>query len=93
MPNTMASPSPVPRSPLVVKNGSRQRLRVVSLMPTPLSWISTMTCSSRAPSRVRSRITPPSGSASTAFSMRLVSASRTSLSAPSTLGRSAASSL
>ena len=48
-----------------------------------------MTCLSRV-GRVRSRITPPSGSASTALSMRLVIASRTSLSAPSTLGRSGA---
>ena len=37
----MASPSPVPRSPLVVKNGSRQRRRVSSSMPMPVSATST----------------------------------------------------
>ena len=33
IPYTIASPKPVPRSPLVVKNGSRQRRRVSSSMP------------------------------------------------------------
>ena len=37
MPYTIASPSPVPRIPLVVKNGSRQRRRVSSSMPIPPS--------------------------------------------------------
>ena len=93
MPNTMVSPSPVPRSPLVVKKGSRQRLRTVSDMPAPLSSISMMAWLSRVLCRLRMVITPPSGSASTALSMRFVIASRTSLSAPSTFGRSGAKSL
>ena len=41
IPYTMARPRPVPRSPLVVKNGSRQRRRVFSSMPTPVSATST----------------------------------------------------
>src|SRR6202021_652781 len=43
MPYTMASPNPVPRSPLVVKNGSRQRRRVSSSMPIPVSLTSSNT--------------------------------------------------
>ena len=41
MPNTIASPRPVPARPLVVKNGSKQRRRTSSLMPEPESatWI------------------------------------------------------
>ena len=45
MPYTDASPSPVPRSPLVVKNGSMQRRRVSSSMPMPLSATSICTAS------------------------------------------------
>ena len=40
MPYTMARPRPEPRSPLVVKNGSRQRRRVASSMPAPVSLTS-----------------------------------------------------
>ena len=42
-PYTIARPSPVPRSPLVVKNGSRQRRRVSSSMPMPVSVTSSRT--------------------------------------------------
>jgi len=40
------SPSPVPTSPLVVKNGSKMRLRTCSGMPTPVSATVSTTCSS-----------------------------------------------
>ena len=70
----------MPRSPFVVKNGSRQRRRVSSSMPTPES--TTSSCTVSAELRVRTVSVPPSGIASTALKMRLVSASRISLSCP-----------
>ena len=101
MPKTMARPRPVPRSPLVVKNGSRQRRFVSSSMPTPVSLTSTDTlvARSRSPSgrpltvRVRRVSVPPSGIASTALKMRLVSASRISASAPIISGKPEAKSV
>ena len=82
----MASPRPVPCEPLVVKNGSKILSRTSSGMPTPVS----LTRSSTRPSalRVSSVSVPPWGIASTAFRMRLVSASRSSAGSPATGGRS-----
>jgi hypothetical protein len=63
-------PSPVPRSPLVVKNGSRQRRRTSSVMPVPVSPTSSTTWSVVAV-RVRMVIVPPRGMASTALKMQV----------------------
>src|SRR6185437_4632089 len=41
-------PNPVPRSPFVVTNGSKSRLRLSGEMPTPLSAITTRTPERRA---------------------------------------------
>ncbi len=97
MPNTIGRPRPVPRSPLVEKNGSRQRRRTSSVIPVPVSLTSRNTWgtggvvrgsspagASRMP--VRIRMFPPSGIASTALKMRLVSSSRSSDSLPRILG-------
>src|SRR5580704_4211800 len=78
----MARPSPVPRSPLVVKKGSRQRRRVSSSIPMPVSVTSTSACplfSGPGVALVRMVSVPPSGIASTALKMRLISASRINL--------------
>lgn len=71
-----ASPKPVPRSPFVEKNGSKQRSRTSSVMPTP----SSCTRISASPSRaaVANVSVPPFGIASSALKIRFKSASRSS---------------
>ena len=86
MPYTAESPSPVPRSPLVVKNGSRQRRRVSSSMPAPVSVMHSFASPSSSAERIVMH--PPSGIASTALKMRLVSISRSSAGSPSRGGSS-----
>ena len=85
IPYTIARPSPVPRSPLVVKKGSRHRRRVSSSMPTP--GVAHVDGHARAHRRrpscgLRTLMVPPFGMASTALNIRLVRASRISCSAP-----------
>src|SRR5439155_1262423 len=81
------SPSPVPCGPFVVKNGSKILPRMASEMPTPES--ATVTTTSLFSTAVVSVRVPPVGMASTAFKMRLVSASRSSAGSPATEGRTA----
>ena len=78
----------MPRSPLVVKNGSMHRRRASASMPTPVSPTSIRTQPGSSASAVRSVSVPPSGMASSALKIRLVSASRISLSMPITDGMS-----
>src|SRR5213596_3763646 len=80
----MESPSPVPCGPLVVKNGSKIRSRIVGEMPTPV-W-PTVTTTAPSTTAVVSVSTPPSGIASTALRIRFVSASRSSTGSPATFG-------
>src|SRR5712691_7440695 len=99
----MARPSPEPRSPLVEKNGSRQRWRVSSVMPTPVSLTSSETPSDWPPERSlpvsgtrRARrvlivMVPPFGMASSALKIRFVSISRSSDALPSTEGTGSSS--
>jgi len=88
---TSESPSPLPCWPFVEKNGSRQRRRTSSLMPTPVSATSTRTPS---PSGcARTVIVPPAGIASTALKIRLVSISRSSVSSPTIGGSRSATSV
>ena len=82
-PNTMLSPSPVPRpGALVEKNGSNTRPRMSSLIPVPVSDTDTRTYASPAPSETSSSpcrrtllveicTRPPSGMASRALMTRL----------------------
>jgi hypothetical protein len=86
----------------VVKKGSKQRRRVSSSMPRPVSLTSTCACCRGGPpcetgalteSRVRTVSLTPPGIASTALKMRLVSATRISFSAATMVGRSGARSV
>src|SRR6266536_932691 len=71
---TCGRPRPVPRSPLVVKNGSKMRACSSCVMPVPVSRTSTTASSSLR--RTCRKIEPPLGSASTALKIKLVNASR-----------------
>ena len=86
MPHDTARPSPVPRGPLEVKNGSNTRRRISSGMPTPVSFTEMVAQSGRASRRTVQR--PPSGIASTALVIRLVRTSRSSSGRPATGGAS-----
>src|SRR5258705_135049 len=92
IPYAMASPRPVPRSPLVVKKGSRQRRRTSSVIPAPVSVTVTSTGVRSASAVVAMRSVPPCGMASTALKIRFISTSRSSETFPSmdsTVARSA----
>jgi hypothetical protein len=89
MPQTTASPSPLPCGPFIVKKGSNTRRAVSGDMPIPVSRTVTTAPSSTAPSPNTSR--PPAGMASSAFVSRLVKTSRSSSGRPATYGAGAAS--
>ena len=84
IPWTMESPRPVPSSPLVEKNGSRQRWRTLSLIPVPVSRTRTMALFTSI--EVSRRTRPPFGIASTALKIRFVRISRRADSSPATNG-------
>ena len=80
MPQTTASPSPLPCGPFVVKKGSKTRRAVSGGMPTPVSrTVTTAPVAFRASSKTRR---PPRGMASSALMRRLVKTSRSSSGAP-----------
>ena len=83
-PYAIARPRPVPRSPFVVKNGSRQRRRTSSVMPTPVSVTRSVTAERVSSSPVSMVSVPPPRMASTALKIRLVRTSRSAVALPST---------
>lgn len=90
-PHTAASPSPVPWSALVEKNGSKIRPRTSSAIPTPVSQTSSATCSAEG-HQVRTVRVPPSGMASRALIARFRIALCSWLGSPRTHDRGAPSS-
>lgn len=77
IPYATLSPSPFRSGPLVVKNGSIARRLTSSDIPIPES--STAQCTTPSACQVLTVISPPAGSASTAFVKRIYRTSRNAI--------------